>query len=39
MSEHTWKLINNLLNAMEKVKDFHMRYPNMLKVASYGTCH
>jgi hypothetical protein len=38
MNKHTWELVENLSNAMEKVKDFHMRYSNKLKVIPCGIC-
>jgi hypothetical protein len=31
-----WELVENLSNAMEKVKNFHMRYPNKPKAIPNG---
>jgi len=37
INEHTWELIKNLSNAMEKVKDFHMWYLNKPKAVHCWT--
>jgi hypothetical protein len=36
ISERSWELVENLSSAMEKMKDFHMRYPNKLKATPCG---
>ncbi len=36
--KHMWELIENLSNAMEKVKDFHMRYLNKPKAVPCRIC-
>jgi hypothetical protein len=38
VSECIWELIENLLNAMEKVHEFHQQYLNKPKFIPYGTC-
>ncbi len=38
ISEHTCEPIDNLSNAMKKMKDFHMQYLNKLKVVPCGIC-
>jgi len=37
VNEQTWELIKNLLNAMEKVHEFHQQYSNKPKYALCGT--
>jgi hypothetical protein len=39
ISERTWEPIKNLLNAMKKVKNFHMRYSNKSKATPCGIHH
>jgi hypothetical protein len=37
VNEQTWESIKMILNAMEKVHEFHQQYPNKLKYIFRGT--